>query len=172
VIGIRIVAMLALLALPAACSPPVDPDARAEAGSANAAAPAAREPKAAGCAAGLAVDLDRSEVAERDWRAFPRARLDGFRSRAADAFRSAADAACRQQPELAAKLKPIRTLLVQSGSGATEPVFYQEDGRDEALIFQYAFAEAKLGVPERDAIELGLRCWADAERKECAEMGD
>jgi hypothetical protein len=111
-------------------------------------------------------------VAEADWKYFRPSALPAFRSRAEEAFRAAADRACREQPRVAAALKPIRKLVIQSGSGATEPVFYQEDGSDDALIFQYAFVEAKLGMPGREAIAQGLRCWADPDRKECADMGD
>jgi hypothetical protein len=169
--AIRTAAALAAVSSLVACSRGADADGGGTSG-ANLAAASAPEAAAPGCADGLPVHLDRDPTAMVDWKTFPATRLEAFRAKAAGVFRAAADAACRSAPKVAAAMGPIRRILVQSGSGATEPVFYQVDGSDDLLIFQYAFAEAKLAVPDPATIRQGLQCWADADGKGCEDMGD
>jgi hypothetical protein len=181
-IAIRLAAVLSALAL-GACSDRAPPDSHANQAEAPIAtrpqpapAPLAAERRKAasmGCADAIAIDLDRSGIAEQEWKPYPAARIDAFRRGAADAFRAAANHACSRDRRLAGALVPVRRVLIQSGSGAADPTFFDaEPGPHEALVFQWAFVEADLAIPDRAAIETGLRCWADPERKECEDLGD
>jgi hypothetical protein len=179
-IAIRFAAAFSALAL-GACSAPPDSDAnQAAAPFATRSQPAAasrsaerRQAASRGCADAIAIDLDRSEIAGQEWKPYPAARLDAFRRGGADAFRAAANHACSRDRRLAGALVPVRKVLIQSGSGVADPTFFDaEPGPDHALVFQWAFVEADLAIPDRAAIETGLRCWADPDRKECEDLGD
>jgi hypothetical protein len=139
---------------------------------ANAATPAPA-PAATGCVpAALEVSLDPGSFArESQEPAFPPQRLEAFRTAAGAAFRSAADAACAAGEVDPARLAPIRRLVVQSGSGATEATFYDdaESVGPGALVFQWVFLEEDLALPAARDIRAGLACWADPEREGCGE---
>jgi hypothetical protein len=138
-----------------------------------AAAPAPRPPSP-GCADRIAYDLDsRSFASNGANRVFPAARLAAFRARAGRAFTAAADELCARKALPASKIEGLRRVVIQSASGAMETTLYRaREFGPASLVFQWAFAEADLAVPEKSDIQLGLRCWADPRRKECEDMGD
>lgn len=111
-------------------------------------------------------------MVHEDRTSFPAARLDDLEHRLGTAFHAAADGLCGDDPKLARALKPVSSVLVRSAAGAAEPTFYLEPDQPGALVFEWYFADANLAVPERPAIEQGLRCWAEPERKDCADQGD
>ena len=126
----------------------------------------------AGCADRITVALDRPLMAREDGSVFSEARLNDFQKHVQTAFRAAADAACRDHAKLATSLEPIRQVVTRSGAGADEPTFHVDGQKPDALVFEWYFADADLGVPKRPDIEESLRCWADPKRKECADRGD
>jgi hypothetical protein len=135
-------------------------------------APAATAAKPPGCSDRIQVTLDRASFIDLGDKPFPARRLAAFETSVASAFHHASNNACKNASVRKA-LAPLRTLIVQSGSGATEVTFYRaEDRKPAALVFQWAFNEAGLDLPKGADIESGLRCWADPDRKECADMGD
>jgi len=138
----------------------------------RAAAIAAEKPPIPKCSAGIAVKLNRSLMTRESGEAFPDARLDEFQHRLQSAFHGAADALCADDEKFARALKPISSVLVRSGAGASEPTFYADPDDKGALAFEWYFADADLAVPARRDIEQGLRCWAEPERKDCADRGD
>ncbi|MEO8374420.1 MAG: hypothetical protein ABI471_04290, partial [Sphingomonas bacterium] len=69
-------------------------------------------------------------------------------------------------------LKPVSSVVARSGAGASEPIFYLDPEHKSTLVFEWYFADADLAVPPRADIEQGLRCWAEPERKDCADRGD
>ncbi|HEV2865550.1 MAG TPA: hypothetical protein VGX37_03475 [Allosphingosinicella sp.] len=177
----RLAAAAAALALATACGPEraapptnnmVAPAAAPAPAAVNTAAPAPA-PAPPGCvAAALEVSLDPGSFArETQEPAFPPQRLEAFRTAAASAFRSAADAACAAGEVDPARLAPVRRLVVQSGSGATETTFYDdaESVGPGALVFQWVFLEEDLALPAAADIRAGLACWADPEREGCGE---
>ena len=129
-------------------------------------------PTPAGCSDQIEVVLDRPSLIDAGDRPFPAPRLAAFEGNVAASFHAAADQACKTAAVRQA-LAPVRRIVVQSGSGAADPTFFLlNEHMDDALVFQWPFNEAGLGVPARKDIESGLRCWADPNRKECADMGD
>lgn len=66
-----------------------------------------------------------------------------------------------------ARLSGFATLLVQSGSGATETAIYAP--RRDTIVFQWIFAEADLALPDKADIQAGIRCWANPGSRACAE---
>lgn len=103
---------------------------------------------------------------------FPAARLDDLERRLGTAFHAAADGLCGDDAKLARALKPVSSVVARSGAGASEPTFYLDPERKGTLVFEWYFADADLAVPARADIEQGLRCWAEPERKDCADRGD
>ena len=138
----------------------------------SAAASVAKTPLTPGCSAGIAVKLNRPLMTRESGEAFPDARLDDFQNRLQSAFHGAADALCADDAKLARALKPITSIQARSGAGASEPAFYADPDDKSALAFEWYFADADLAVPARRDIEQGLRCWAEPERKDCADRGD
>ena len=134
-----------------------------------------RHGPAAGCADAIRVELDTGpEAAWTDdaGKPFPAARLDDFHDRVTAAFRAAADESCKTAA-VAKRLKGIHRVLVLSAAGAAEPAFDTgESAGPGDLVFEWAFNEAALAVPDRKDIAMGLRCWADPQRSECADAGD
>ena len=138
----------------------------------KAAASATKTPPISGCSAGIAVKLNRSLMTGESGEAFPDARLSDFEHRLKSAFHGAADALCADDAKFARALKPIASVLARSGAGASEPAFYADPDDKSALAFEWYFADADLAVPARRDIEQGLRCWAEPDRKDCADRGD
>ena len=124
------------------------------------------------CSDGIEIGLERPLMAREDGTNIPTARLDDLEQRLGAAFHAAADGLCGDDPKLARALKPVSSVVVRSAAGATEPTFYLEPDQPGALVFEWYFADANLAVPERPAIEQGLRCWAEPGRKDCADQGD
>jgi len=124
-----------------------------------------------GCADAIVVTLAPSgwRRNENDSESFSPARLKAFRATADAAFRRAADQACATVPAVRRALTSVKRVRVQHAAGATEPTFHRADGY---LVFEYAFNETNLETPDRAAIQLGLRCYADPKRRECADQGD
>jgi hypothetical protein len=165
----------ALCLLAGACSPAAPGNrnaAQAPEKTIAAGVPATAAVKPVGCSDEIQVELDRPSLIDVGDRPFPAARLAAFETRAAAAFHRAANDGCKTAAVRKA-LAAIHKVIVQSGSGATESTFYHEEGRKpDDLVFQWAFNEADLGIPRRADIALGLRCWADGARAECADKGD
>ncbi|MEO7689235.1 MAG: hypothetical protein ABIS51_08110 [Sphingomonas sp.] len=124
------------------------------------------------CSDGIAIGLDRPLMAREDGTNFPAARLDDLEQRLGAAFHAAADGLCADDAKLARALKPVLSVMARSGAGASEPTFYLDPDHKGALVFEWYFADADLAVPPRADIEQGLRCWAEPERKDCADQGD
>jgi len=136
------------------------------------AATATNPEPAPGCSASIAVSLNRPLMARENGATFPDARLADFQRRLQSAFHGAADALCADDAKVARALKPISSVAARSGAGASEPTFYIDPDDKHALAFEWYFADADLAVPPRRDIEQGLRCWAEPERKDCADRGD
>src|SRR4051794_27887353 len=166
-------AVIACLLIGACSRPAPDADRNAPAPAATAAAaPAVPAPKLAGCSDKIQIVLDRPSLIDTGGKPFPAARMAAFEGKVGSAFHGAAGEACKT-PSVRGALAPVRRIVVQSGSGAADPTFFRlNEHKGDAIVFQWTFNEAALGVPERTDIELGLRCWADPDRKECADMGD
>jgi hypothetical protein len=138
----------------------------------KAAATAPKTPSAPGCSAGIALSLNRPLMTRESGDAFPEARLADFQRRLQSAFHDAADHLCVNDAKFTRTLKPIASVTVRSGAGASEPTFYADPDDKGALAFEWYFADADLAVPPRRDIEQGLRCWAEPERQDCADRGD
>jgi hypothetical protein len=163
--------LIAACFLLAACSPEKSENAAAAA----AARRAAPQPplKPASCTDKVAVELDRASLSGPSQAPIAELRLIRFRGQAATAFHAAADEACRSTPAVKTAFAAVRRVIVQSGSGAADPTFFQlDEGKPDTIVFQWAFNEASLAVPERKDIATGLRCWADRDRAECADLLD
>jgi hypothetical protein len=132
------------------------------------------KPASAGCADGLSYDVDANSFASNGAnRTFTASRLAAFRAQAARAFTAAADELCARKALPAGKIAALRRIVIQSASGAMETTLYRaREFGPASLVFQWAFAEADLAVPDKSDIQLGLRCWSDPRRKECEDMGD
>jgi hypothetical protein len=172
----RALAAIASLLIGACSRPAPDAGSNAQVSSARvttaAAAPAAPAAKPSGCSDKIQVALDRPSLIDAGDKPFAAARLAAFEARAAAAFHRAANDDCKTAA-VRKSLAAIHEVIVQSGAGATESTFYHEEGRrPDDLVFQWAFNEADLGIPKQADIELGLRCWADGARAECADKGD
>lgn len=115
--------------------------------------------------------LDRASFVRDDLPAFAPERLDRFRVEAGAAFAAAAEAGCTAGDIPAVRLAGVRRLLVQSASGAAEAAFYEDAESQPAgtLVFQWAFAEAELALPDAADVRSGLACWAQPDRPACAE---
>ncbi|MEO6214441.1 MAG: hypothetical protein ABIO86_00300 [Sphingomonas sp.] len=124
------------------------------------------------CSNGIAIGLDRPLMARDDGTNFPAARLDDLKRRLGTAFHAAADGLCADDAKLARALKPVSSVVARSGAGASEPNFYLDPEHKGTLVFEWYFSDADLAVPPRADIEQGLRCWAEPERKDCADRGD
>ncbi|MEP7007014.1 MAG: hypothetical protein ABI810_13605 [Sphingomonas bacterium] len=124
------------------------------------------------CSDGIAIGLDRPLMAREDGTNFLAARLDDLEHRLGTAFHAAADGLCGDDTKLARALKPVSSVVARSGAGASEPTFYLDPDHKGRLVFEWYFADADLAVPARADIEQGLRCWAEPERKDCADRGD
>ena len=130
---------------------------------------AAPRPAAPGCTSGLQVALDPGFLEPRsDLPPVAPARIEAFRQAAGQAFRAAADEMCARGTLRANRLRGFTTLLVQSGSGATETAIYVPDeGSRRTLVFQWIFAEAGLALPGKADIQAGIRCWANPRARAC-----
>ena len=153
------------------------PDNRSEAAPKAAAVPVAAATSAKAtppkqCSDGIAIGLDRPLMAREDGTNFPAARLDDLEHRLGTAFHAAADGLCSDDAKLARAFKPVSSVVARSGAGASEPTFYLDPEHKGTLVFEWYFADADLAVPPRADIEQGLRCWAEPERKDCADQGD
>ena len=153
------------------------PDNRSEAAPKAAAVPVAAATSAKPtppkqCSDGIAIGLDRPLMVREDGTNFPAARLDDLEHRLGTAFHTAADGLCGDDAKLARALKPVSSVVARSGAGASEPNFYLDPEQKGTLVFEWYFADADLAVPPRADVEQGLRCWAEPERKDCADRGD
>lgn len=135
---------------------------------------ASRKAQAPGCAGQIPFALNAASFDSNGaGRTFPASRLEAFRIKAESAFRQAADGLCRSGAVKAKAYAPLQRVIVESASGAMDPTFFQDDQTGTGtLVFQWTFAEADLALPERKAIEQGLRCWNDPDRPECGDLGD
>jgi hypothetical protein len=129
---------------------------------------------APGCADAIRYDLDKSAFrTDGANRPIPAAALEPFRAKAAKAFRDAADALCAKRAIPAAKVALLKRVVIQNGAGATETQLYHAaEFGPHSLVFQWAFAEGPLSVPDRRDIERALVCEYHPEHKGCDEPGD
>ncbi|HEV2746572.1 MAG TPA: hypothetical protein VGW34_04650 [Allosphingosinicella sp.] len=125
-----------------------------------AAAPAEGEPGRS-CTARLEVAIDRDSFGGGLPEPGPgAAELDALRRAAGERFRRAADALCARGGIDPAAMKRFGRLLVQNGEGADATAVYTDERfGPHTLVFQYAFAAARLGLPDQADVEEGLRCW-------------
>jgi hypothetical protein len=137
-----------------------------------AAAPEGNDETAPGCAAHLRPALDEESLVQAHEEPKPsKAKLEAFRQAAGERFKETADEMCRDgklEPRLLAMFK---TLIIQNGGGATESVIYEDphEFTGEDLIFQWVFAEDKLGLPDQADVQGALSCWAEPEQQMCAD---
>ncbi len=96
------------------------------------------------------------------------ARLGPLAAATRQRFEAAARRLCAQGVLRPADLARFKTLVVQNGEGATEPLLYRtpEMARG-AWVFQFAFQDG--GPPDPAAFEQALRCW---KRPKGCDFGD
>lgn len=61
---------------------------------------------------------------------------------------------------------PLRTLTIQNGEGAADPLFYMPDGAPRRLILQFAFGDGM--PPNTMQVSHALLCLARPDEEECA----
>jgi hypothetical protein len=127
---------------------------------------------APGCAAHLRPALDEESLMQAHEEPKPsKAQLEAFREAAGNRFKQTADAMCRDGKLAPRLLAMFKTLIIQNGGGATESVIYEDphEFTGEDLIFQWVFAEDKLGLPDEADVQGALSCWAEPEQQMCAD---
>jgi hypothetical protein len=98
------------------------------------------------------------------------ARLGPLVALTRDRFAAAARRLCAAGVLGPADLARFRSLVVQNGEGATEPLLYRDEAAPAGpYIFQYAFQDG--GPPEPAAFEQALRCWKRPQSRGC-DLGD
>jgi hypothetical protein len=121
---------------------------------------------AAQCAISVTAVADHRFV-EAGWDGSP-ARLGPLAAATRKRFEAAARRLCAQGVLRPSDLAGFRTLVVQNGEGATEPLLYRADGMARgAWVFQFAFQDG--GPPEPSAFEQALRCW---KKPDSCDLGD
>ena len=121
---------------------------------------------AAPCAISVRAAADRS-FAEAGYDSRPQ-RLVPLAAATRERFVAAARRLCAQGVLRPADLARIRTLVVQNGEGATEPLLYRTPDMPRGTwVFQFAFQDG--GPPEPSAFEEALRCW---KRPKSCDFGD
>jgi len=129
------------------------------------------EAKAVGCADHWRVALNDESFAHNGaGRTFSAARLATFRSKLDTALKAAIGSACRQGRVKASEAKKIKTVLVSSASGASEPTLYLKSPGKLAL--EWVFAEENLLVPSGKDMVAGAACWTSPRSSACLESGD
>lgn len=126
----------------------------------------AAAPAPAQCAISVSAAADHS-FAEAGWDARPE-RLVPLAAVTRDRFAAAARRLCAGGVLRPSDLARFRTLVVQNGEGATEPLIYRtpEMARG-AWVFQYAFQDGE--PPSPAEFEQALRCW---KRPKSCDFGD
>jgi hypothetical protein len=85
-----------------------------------------------------------------------------------DRFTAAARRLCAAGELRPSDLARFRSLVVQNGEGATEPLIYRMPGMARGrYVFQFAFQDGE--PPEPAAFEHALRCWKNPKR---CDFGD
>jgi hypothetical protein len=158
---------IVLLSLASACN-------SSPRGNANASQPESKTTvRPINCAGHLRYRIDRPSFASSPGGKFSAARLDDLARRAAPAFAAAANEMCAKGSLAPDVLRRVTTIVIQTGSGATESAVYDDpETGPETLFFQYIFAESGLALPDKADIQAGLRCWHEPEREECEGRGD
>lgn len=126
---------------------------------------------AEGCAAHLMIEVDEDSLLNAPVDTPPaRKRLAPFGRAAGTLFARTADGLCRDGRLAPERLGPFRRLIVQNGSGAVDPLFYEDPHGfgSEDLIFQWIFADSDLQLPGEEDVATGLLCWAEPEQEMCA----
>jgi hypothetical protein len=128
----------------------------------------AAAPPAGGCTLDVTAAADGS-FAQAGYDSSP-ARLARLADLTRQRFAATARRLCAAGVLRPADLARFRTLVVQNGEGATEPLLYRtaEMARG-AWVFQYAFQEG--GPPEASEFERALRCWKYPRDERC-DPGD
>lgn len=126
----------------------------------------AAAPPASACAVSVEAVADGS-FAEAGWDGSP-ARLVPLARLTRQRFEAAARRLCAQGVLRPADLARFRTLVVQNGEGATEPLLYRIDGMARgAWVFQFAFQDG--GPPPAEDFERALECWKNPKIAGCYE---
>ena len=125
-------------------------------------------PPASGCAISIEAAADGS-FAQAGYE-LSQAHLARLAAVTRERFAAAARRLCTAGELRPADLARFRTLVVQNGEGATEPLIYRtEEMAPRAWVFQYAFQEG--GPPEPALFERALRCWKHPRDERC-DPGD
>ena len=121
-----------------------------------------------GCAIAIGAEADGS-FAQAGYDSSP-ARLTRLAAHTRLRFIGAARRLCAAGRLRPSDLARFRTLIVQNGEGATEPILYREPGMEPgSWVFQFAFQNG--GPPEPAAFEQALRCWKHPRSPGC-DLGD
>lgn len=136
-------------------------------GSAVSAGAGARPPADA-CKVSVAVSAHRDSFESAGHDSSPE-RLAGLAAATRARFVAAARRLCAAGILRPADLARFRTLIVQNGEGATEPVLMQELMARDFYVFQYAFQNG--GPPQPAEFEQALRCWKRPSDPAC-DFGD
>lgn len=134
-------------------------------------APASAPAPAAGCADGLAAEIDLDQYmgplgpdAARPGTAALDALAQGVQGR----VRTEAARLCAEGVIPAARFAPLRRLLIRNAAGADSVAVYADPAAGaDALVLEYAFSEPV--APEAADIATGLTCWAAPDRPVCAD---
>ncbi|MFL6846029.1 MAG: hypothetical protein ACJ8ER_14250 [Allosphingosinicella sp.] len=119
-----------------------------------------------GCAIMVTAKAD-SSFAEAGYEAGPQ-RLARLAETTRERFAAAARKLCAVGTLRPADLARFRTLIVQNGEGASDPVIFREPAMGRGVfIFQYAFQNGN--PPPAASFEEALRCWKKPERAGCFE---
>lgn len=118
------------------------------------------------CSISVGAAADRS-FAEAGWDGRPQ-RLVPLAAATRDRFAAAARRLCADGVLTPADLARFRTLVVENGEGATEPLIYRTaDMARGAWVFQFAFQDG--GPPGAAQFEQALLCW---KRPKSCDLGD
>jgi hypothetical protein len=118
------------------------------------------------CAISVSAAADHS-FAQAGWDGRPE-RLVPLAAATRERFTAAARRLCTVGVLRPSDLARFRTLVVQNGEGATEPLIYRAEEMERgAWVFQFAFQDG--GPPEPAAFEEALRCW---KRPKSCDFGD
>jgi len=88
--------------------------------------------------------------------------LEALRKGAGAQFIASANALCAAKKVSPAQLKGVRQVVILQGSACTDVCVWREDAKfgGGAIIFQYVWAEEKLKLPPRSAVDAAIACWA------------
>lgn len=88
--------------------------------------------------------------------------LEALRKDAGAQFIASMNALCAAKKLGPAQLQGVRQVVILQGSACTDVCVWREDTKfgGGAIVFQYVWAEEKLKLPPKSAVDAAIACWA------------